>query len=148
METTNCGKCGRPLKDSKSVERGFGPTCWAIFQAKQAYEKRNTGGASKSDFTYHINKTGKKPVVVIEDLDRGGMCVTNNIQAVVEETVRAIGLPIKRMDLDYCVVYRDSQGLYDGVFPDMEGRMNIYSLAQMTPARSEQEAVQAVLKEE
>lgn len=146
--TTNCGKCGRPLKDPKSIERGFGPTCWAKFQAEQAHEKRNASEAAKSDFTYHINKTGKKPVVVIEDLDRGGMSVTNNIQAVVEETVRVLGLPPERMDLDYCVVYRDSQGQYDGVFHDREGRMNIYSLEQTTPARNEQEAVQAALKED
>ena len=23
-----CGKCGRKLTDEKSIERGFGPTCW------------------------------------------------------------------------------------------------------------------------
>lgn len=25
---TQCGRCGRKLKDRKSVERGFGPVCW------------------------------------------------------------------------------------------------------------------------
>lgn len=39
--TTNCGKCGRPLKDPKSIECGFGPTCWANFQAEQATPDRN-----------------------------------------------------------------------------------------------------------
>jgi len=24
-----CNKCGRKLKDSKSIERGYGPVCWA-----------------------------------------------------------------------------------------------------------------------
>lgn len=24
-----CGKCGRELRDFKSIERGFGPSCWA-----------------------------------------------------------------------------------------------------------------------
>lgn len=38
METTNCGKCGRPLKDPKSIERGFGPTCWAKVQADQEHD--------------------------------------------------------------------------------------------------------------
>ncbi|WP_407636218.1 DUF6011 domain-containing protein [Salibacterium aidingense] len=23
-----CGKCGRELKDRKSIERGYGPKCW------------------------------------------------------------------------------------------------------------------------
>lgn len=23
-----CGNCGRKLKDPKSIERGFGPSCW------------------------------------------------------------------------------------------------------------------------
>jgi hypothetical protein len=23
-----CGKCNRPLKDPKSIERGYGPDCW------------------------------------------------------------------------------------------------------------------------
>lgn len=145
---TNCGKCGRPLKDQKSLERGFGPTCWGKMQAAREYDRRTADEADKSDFTYHINTSGANPVVVIEDLDRGGRSVTNNIQAVVEKTIRELGLPMERMDNDYCVVYRDSEGNYDGVFSDRMGSMHIYSLQKVEPARSEQDAVQAALKEE
>ena len=26
---TNCAKCGRALKDPKSIEHGYGPECWS-----------------------------------------------------------------------------------------------------------------------
>jgi len=44
-----CGKCSRPLTDPKSVERGFGPDCWAAIQAEVA-KTTNHNGAGKSDF--------------------------------------------------------------------------------------------------
>lgn len=28
-----CGKCGKPLRDSESLRRGFGPECWLALQA-------------------------------------------------------------------------------------------------------------------
>lgn len=28
-----CGRCNRKLKDKKSIERGYGPTCWKKVQA-------------------------------------------------------------------------------------------------------------------
>jgi len=30
---THCNKCGRPLSDPESIQRGFGPTCWAKITA-------------------------------------------------------------------------------------------------------------------
>ena len=32
---THCQRCGRELKDAKSRDRGFGPTCWARFNEKR-----------------------------------------------------------------------------------------------------------------
>ena len=26
--TETCGKCGRVLKDPRSIEHGYGPSCW------------------------------------------------------------------------------------------------------------------------
>ncbi|NLE27070.1 MAG: hypothetical protein GX625_17355 [Clostridiaceae bacterium] len=33
-----CGKCNRPLKDPKSIERGYGPDCWRKIKAAAADE--------------------------------------------------------------------------------------------------------------
>lgn len=33
---TTCIRCNRELKDPESVERGYGPTCWARIQADKA----------------------------------------------------------------------------------------------------------------
>jgi len=32
-----CGRCGRALKDSTSIERGFGPVCWTKVQAEREH---------------------------------------------------------------------------------------------------------------
>ena len=37
--STVCGKCQRPLKDPKSVERGYGPDCWREVKTKTAEEE-------------------------------------------------------------------------------------------------------------
>lgn len=31
-----CAKCHRPLSDPKSIERGYGPDCWAAIKAEEA----------------------------------------------------------------------------------------------------------------
>lgn len=135
--TTNCGKCGRPLKDPKSVERGFGPTCWGEVSAGIT---RTAGakGKSTADFTYHINRSAGHPVLVIEDIDRGGTSVTNDIENVVADIAEEIGLNIYNMP----VVYRDSTGRYDGVnAADLRGGI-FYSLGR----ENEQDAVLAALE--
>lgn len=37
--TGTCARCGRGLKDPESVERGFGPVCWARVQAEKIEEE-------------------------------------------------------------------------------------------------------------
>lgn len=32
IESTQCGRCGRPLKDAKSRDRGYGPVCYKKMQ--------------------------------------------------------------------------------------------------------------------
>lgn len=118
-----CGRCNRPLKDPKSVERGYGPDCWATIQA-EATRTTNRNGAEKSDFTYRINTSQGKPVLVITDLDRGGMSVTNNIEAIVQSIAAEIGERVYTMP----IVYRDSMGRYDGVNGDSLQRNPFYFL--------------------
>lgn len=36
-----CGKCNRPLKDPKSIERGYGPDCWREVKAAAAKEEES-----------------------------------------------------------------------------------------------------------
>ncbi len=40
IESTTCGRCGRPLKDSKSRVRGYGPVCFKKVQ--EANENQET----------------------------------------------------------------------------------------------------------
>ncbi len=32
IESTQCGRCGRPLKDAKSRDQGYGPVCYKKMQ--------------------------------------------------------------------------------------------------------------------
>ena len=60
---------------------------------------------ANSDYTYTI----KGKVLIIEDLDLGNVSVTNDIQNVLETIYKDLEfLPEK-------VIYRDSEGNYDGV---------------------------------
>lgn len=34
-----CGKCNRPLKDPRSIERGYGPDCWKKVKATAIKEE-------------------------------------------------------------------------------------------------------------
>ena len=38
-----CNRCGRPLKNEQSLQRGFGPVCWKKHQAEEKRkEQENT----------------------------------------------------------------------------------------------------------
>lgn len=36
QQTTNCGRCTRPLSSAKSIARGYGAGCWAKVRAARA----------------------------------------------------------------------------------------------------------------
>ncbi len=65
----------------------------------------------KSDFTYHIRESRGTNVLVIIDLDQGGASVTNNIEAVVKNIAAELGEQTFKMP----IIYRDSEGTYDGI---------------------------------
>lgn len=67
---------------------------------------------SKSDYTWKVSQD----VLHIEDLNSGGRTVTNDIENVVNEIYQVIGEKIK----DYHIIYRDSEGMWDGVTPSWE----------------------------
>ena len=134
---TNCAKCGRPLKNPKSMEHGYGPECWSKVTAGIKKE-RTDSTADRSDYTYHINSKHGQQALVIEDLDRGGMSVTNNIEAIIAEIADEIGTSIYQIP----IVYRDSEGQYDGINGEKLRSDTFYSIG----AKEEKDAVKAAIE--
>ena len=96
--------------------------------------------ADLSDFRYHINTTDGTPVIVIEDLDRGGMSVTNNMEAALHYVAEDAGLDLTQAK----IVYRDSEGSYDGVQFMENETVRFYMPAAGRRITSEIDAVEAV----
>lgn len=65
---------------------------------------------SKSDYHYQIRDYAGRNIIIIEGLNFGRMSVTNNIENVVEE----IGKIEKITPTEFMIVYRDSEGIWDG----------------------------------
>lgn len=91
--------------------------------------------ANRSRFSYHINSSTGKNVLVILDLG-GGMSATNNIENIMMNIADDLGARV------YCmpVIYRDSEGIYDGV-DFQHGSPFVY-----IGARSEADAVPAAAR--
>jgi hypothetical protein len=101
-------------------------------------KERTDGSANRSDYAYHINSKHGKQVLAIEDLDRGGMSVTNNIEAVIAEIADEIGTSIYQMP----IVYRDSEGQYDGINGEKLRSDTFYGIG----ANEERDAVKAAIE--
>lgn len=66
----------------------------------------------RAQYDYAITHLEGQRFIVIEDLNRGAMSVTNDIEnvvAAIEEEHR-----IKAEQPDFLIIYRDSEGDYDG----------------------------------
>lgn len=64
----------------------------------------------KSNYTYSVTDISGRNVIAIEDLNNGGMSVTNNIENVISEIENAEKIDAKC----YMVIYKDSNGIFDG----------------------------------
>ena len=115
----------------KEVSREPPPTKYAFGDSR----------AGKSDFTYRIT-SDPNPVLMITDLNQGGMSVTNNMDAVMEEI--NLNLEADRIP----VIYRDSEGVFSGVHVNSAGSVNFHSLVPGQIITDEQEAIQAVTQRE
>ena len=71
---------------------------------------------AKSNYTYRIQEHSGRKVIVIEDLNLGNMSVTNNIEEVVAEIYHKEGINLSAA----VIVYRDSEGVWDGWNHDMQ----------------------------
>nr|DAL85241.1 MAG TPA: hypothetical protein [Caudoviricetes sp.] len=148
---TRCGRCNRVLKNPQAVEAGYGSVCYrktfgerlpgkghAPSTGKRETPPQNAAAAAHSDYDCHLRTVDGRNIIIIEDLDAGGMSVTNNIEHVVPEAAERLGV-------NYCdaiIIYRDSDGTYDGVRASIgSGEMGFYHLGQ----RDETAAITAAL---
>ena len=65
---------------------------------------------AKSNYTYDFKTYKGRNFLVIEDLNTGGMSVTNNIEQVVEDCFEAHDLQPHQA----FIIYKDSNGMWDG----------------------------------
>lgn len=84
----------------------------------------------QSNFTYHF----KKGVLVILDLNLGGKSVTNDIENVLhfifdleEQKIAMLG---SAQPMIGTIIYRDSEGIYDGITVNADGTVRFYSLGE------------------
>ncbi|WP_195985330.1 DUF6011 domain-containing protein [Clostridium sp. D33t1_170424_F3] len=147
---SRCGRCHRVLKNPQAVEAGYGAVCYRKTfgnslpgkrkprapKGDAGREKHTTAG--RSDFDFHLRTVDGRNIIVIEDLDAGGMSVTNNIEAVVAEAAGQLGTDPNTA----LIIYRDSSGIYDGVRASIgDGRYGFYHLGQ----KDEAAAIEAAL---
>jgi len=129
------------LTDPVSIEQGIGPVCLAKMQVESGLS-RNTDQARQSDYDYHITR-GSDAVLVITDLDKGGMSATNNMEAILSNIAAEQGTTVSQLTLP--IVYRDSEGNYDGVTVG-PGGVNFYPLTKGRPITKQRDAVMAALQ--
>jgi hypothetical protein len=99
-----------------------------------------TSFADESDYDYYIDRENASPVLVIIDLDRGGKSVTNNIKAILNSIAA-----VENFDLTMPIIYKDSDGNYDGVRIDESGTISFYPLVIGQCVTNEHEAIKAVI---
>jgi len=131
------------------MERGFGPVCWVKMGRKENPQMSLFDDqANRSDFDHRFTLWDEgntvKTVLVITDLNRGGMSVTNNMEAVLQNIAEQEGF-----DLEYVararIIYKDSDGVWDGVELDPNGQCSFYPLAPRK-ITDEKEAIELARK--
>ena len=93
----NCRICGRPLRAYESRRRGVGPKCGGYESAKI-----HNDALRRSDWRHEYHGD----VLVIYDLNLGGMSVTNDMDNILE---------ILKVKPGQRIIYMDSEGIFDGV---------------------------------
>jgi len=63
-----------------------------------------------SDYAYQFRKVKGRPFIMIEDKDIGGKSLTNDIDRV----VHIIAKKERINPVEYYIIYRDSEGIWDG----------------------------------
>ena len=140
-----CKKCHRRLSDPESIARGYGPVCYgANVVKKQKEHKKPFGDADDSHYEYRIDKA-VAPVLVIKDLNLGGKSVTNNIEAIIYKIAKETGSSLEAIS-GMKIIYRDSDGYYDGVRINGRGIASFYPIVPMQHISNESEALHLIRK--
>lgn len=108
---TVCKVCGKPLTDPVSVALQMGPVC--RMDSKNATHGQQNLFFMRSNYSVNDKNAG---VLIIYDNDRGGKSVTNDIENVLAELISSHG-----NIASYKIMYKDSQGVFDGVQVNAQG---------------------------
>ncbi|HRN92989.1 MAG TPA: hypothetical protein PLS87_11255 [Ferruginibacter sp.] len=87
---------------------------------------------AKADYTYALREMDGQKFICIIDQDRGNMSVTNNIEEVVDEILTKE----KINSADHLIVYRDTDGSWDGWDHDHRAFVHLNSRDQYSSMKN------------
>lgn len=102
---TTCYNCHKPLSDPISVARGIGPDCWAQRMVDSRKDKSNLFGGS--NYSWGIDGN----ILWLKDNGGPGRSLTNDMENALAEIQGQIENPLT----EYRIIYKDSDGAWDGV---------------------------------
>jgi hypothetical protein len=103
-----CYICHQPLTDPLSIKLGIGPVC----RAKQTVKHKPNGNdlfGNRADYSWGIDGN----LLWLKDQSISGRSLTNDMEVCLCEIQAALGT--NRPITDYSIVYKDSEGVWDGV---------------------------------
>jgi len=103
--STTCYKCHKPLTDPISVARGIGPDCWAQSKHQDRKDKSNLFGGA--NYSWGIDGQ----ILWLKDNGGPGRSLTNDLENALARIQSEIEQPINTLK----IIYRDSEGVWDGV---------------------------------
>lgn len=107
MPHTNCKRCGKELTDPVSVLRGIGPECWKKRILGDRNEKTLNLFGNRAEYTWGFDGN----ILWLKDHGKTCRSLTNDLENCLAEIQAEIDQPINA----YKIIYRDSEGDWDGV---------------------------------
>ncbi len=107
-----CKECGKTLTDSISIQIGIGPICRVKLKQKSINEKTLDMFSNQSSYD-HGTEDNLKVLYIIDMGKQEYKSVTNNAENVLNEIMELDGINVA----DYKVMYKDSDGIWDGIKP-------------------------------
>lgn len=103
--TATCYNCHKPLSDPISVQRGIGPDCWAQRTDADRKDKSNLFGGS--DYSWGIDGD----ILWLKDNGGPGRSLTNDMENALARIQTETDRPLNT----FTIIYRDSDGAWDGI---------------------------------
>lgn len=107
MAHTTCNRCGKDLTDPVSIQRGIGPECWKKRLEGDRNEKSGNLFGNRAEYTWGIDGN----ILWLKDNGTHGRSLTNDLENCLAEIQAEIDQPLNA----YHIIYRDSEGDWDGV---------------------------------